>query len=106
MAARSPDLLMTLLSSPSKLVSPGPLHQPQDQCTLYKAKLICSFCHLYDGQEATSVGMEAAITKKKYFKDNTITFVMYGDDAANQGQLFKALDMAALFDLLTILVYN
>ncbi|KAF9610918.1 hypothetical protein IFM89_025728 [Coptis chinensis] len=143
--------------------------------SLYKAKLMRGFCHLYDGQKAVAIGMEAAITKKdviitayrdhclilghggsfveafseligrkdgcskgkggsmhfykkewvfwwpwdcwcsssfrlwlafaqKYKKDGCVTFALYGDGAANQGQLFEALNMAALWDLPTILV--
>ncbi|GMP94300.1 hypothetical protein CsSME_00043803 [Camellia sinensis var. sinensis] len=108
--------------------------------SLYKAKLIRGSCHLYDGQEAVAVGMEATITKNgkggsmhfynkesgfygghgivgaqvplgyglafahKYPKEEYVTFTMYGDGAANQGQLFEALNMAALWDLPAILV--
>jgi pyruvate dehydrogenase E1 component alpha subunit len=40
----------------------------------------------------------------KYRQDDSISMTLYGDGAANQGQLFEALNIAALWDLPTLFI--
>ncbi|GAU95266.1 hypothetical protein RvY_06912 [Ramazzottius varieornatus] len=141
---------------------------------MYKEKIIRGFCHLYSGQEACAVGIEAAIRRDdavitayrahgwtltrgatmtqvlaeltgrqsgvqygkggsmhmylpnfyggngivgaqiplgtgialalKYKKTDNLCVTLYGDGAANQGQVFEAYNMAALWKLPVIYV--
>ena len=49
------------------------------------------------------VGAGIAFTQK-YLKKNAMTFALYGDGAANQGQIFEAYNMAKLWDLPVVFV--
>jgi len=121
---------------------------------LYGMGLIGGFCHLYIGQEAVVVGLEAAaeegdkritsyrdhghmlacgmdpngvmaeltgreggyskgkggsmhmFSKEKHFYEDNgrVTFTYFGDGAANQGQVYEAFNMAALWKLPCIFV--
>jgi len=141
---------------------------------MYKEKLVRGFCHLYSGQEACAVGMEAAIEKtdavitayrahgwafirgvsipavlaeltgrrtgcargkggsmhmyndnfyggngivgaqvplgagiafaQKYKGTNGVTLALFGDGAANQGQIFETFNMAKLWSLPCIFI--
>ncbi|KAJ4916530.1 Pyruvate dehydrogenase E1 component subunit alpha-2 [Raphanus sativus] len=79
--------------------------------------LIRGFCHLYDGHEALAVGMEAAITRKDAvitsYRDHCMFLgrgggargrVLRAHGEAERGQLFEALNIAALWGLPAILV--
>jgi len=97
---------------------------------LYGMGLIGGFCHLYIGQEAVVVGLEAAaeegdkritsyrdhghmlacgmdpngVMAELTGRDGRVSFTYFGDGAANQGQVYETFNMAALWKLPCIFV--
>ncbi|KAF9607370.1 hypothetical protein IFM89_034136 [Coptis chinensis] len=61
--------------------------------------------HFYK-KDSGFFGGHGIVGTHKYKKDGCVTFALYGDGAVNQGQLFEALNMAALWDLPAILVFE
>ncbi|KAK9006749.1 hypothetical protein V6N11_019083 [Hibiscus sabdariffa] len=80
----------------------------RDHCTFIgrSGTLLEVFAELMGRQAGCSKGKGGCglAFAQKYSKDETVTFALYGDGAANQGQLFEALNISALWDLPAILV--
>ncbi|KAI9098180.1 dehydrogenase E1 component-domain-containing protein [Phlyctochytrium arcticum] len=75
----------------------------RDGCSQGKGGSMHMFAHEFyggNGIVGAQVPIGAGIAlAQKYLKKGTMTFAMYGDGAANQGQVFEAYNMAKLWGL-------
>ncbi|TPX53850.1 pyruvate dehydrogenase (acetyl-transferring) [Powellomyces hirtus] len=98
----------TLLRGASAMSILAELMGRKDGCSRGKGGSMHMFAHEFyggNGIVGAQVPIGAGIAlAQKYLEKGTMTFAMYGDGAANQGQVFEAYNMAKLWNLPAVFV--
>ncbi|KAJ3182772.1 alpha subunit of pyruvate dehydrogenase [Geranomyces variabilis] len=98
----------TLLRGASAMSIIAELMGRRDGCSQGKGGSMHMFAHEFyggNGIVGAQVPIGAGIAlAQKYLEKGTMTFAMYGDGAANQGQVFEAFNMAKLWNLPCVFV--
>ncbi|KAJ3016822.1 alpha subunit of pyruvate dehydrogenase [Thoreauomyces humboldtii] len=98
----------TLLRGASAMSILAELMGRRDGCSRGKGGSMHMFAHEFyggNGIVGAQVPIGAGIAlAQKYLEKGTMTFAMYGDGAANQGQVFEAYNMAKLWNLPVVFV--